>query len=178
LYLDRTCAGVWKRIQLLALWNTRSWAHLSATSERGAGGGGRHCLSETVKDAAEGCKPGLVRPNWQTRRAENQSGRKAAAVTDALTLQQNVAPTWPDSGGHPRGLPTLDPSPGLLHPDDFIMDKAAYVLANLMLDAAGACTGLCKVPPPPSHPSPDMCICQRVLHALVTPPPPLLGFFG
>ena len=52
----------------------------------------------------------------------------------------DLDPLW-----HPQGLTMFDPSPPPLNPDDFIVQKAAHVLGNLLRAAAGTCVGLCEV---------------------------------
>ena len=60
-------------------------------------------------------------------------------------LQHNVAATNPHLLEDGLKLTSFDPSPLALHPDDFVLAKTAPVLGNLLLDAAGYCTGLCRV---------------------------------
>lgn len=60
-------------------------------------------------------------------------------------MQLGVASTRPDPSMQPNDLVAFDPSPSPLNPDDFVLYKAAPVLGNLLLEAIGACSGICKV---------------------------------
>ena len=59
--------------------------------------------------------------------------------------QMGVGLTDPDPLWHPEGLTFFDPVPSPFLTHENIMEKAAYILGNLLRTAAGMCLDICQV---------------------------------